>query len=365
MEVVNWRIVEQMCRHFEVCCVVPRGSIVGVPGSVRVLKVPLSPLARFLADGFVKTARVAADWKPHIVVAGSALTAPHALVGATLSGGAAIAYVHGLDVAAPNLLYKTLWIPVLRRLDRVIANSNSTAELVRETGVASERIAVVHPGVDVPRRIGTSRARAKALLGINDRPSIISVGRLTRRKGLLEFIRKAMPAVLERIPDAILLVVGESPDQALFPQAVTKKELRTASEEAGVADSVMLLGAPTNKELATAYLASDVYVFPVRDIPGNPEGFGIVALEAAAFGVPTVAFSVGGVKEAVGDGMSGKLVTAGDYAGFSDAVVWFLERKEDPTLRRSCRRFARNFTWDKFGEGLKSVFDSCLSDGKA
>lgn len=79
----------------------------------------------------------------------------------------------------------------------------------------------------------------------------------------------------------------------------------------------------------------------------------MVAIEAAAHNLPTVAFAVGGVPDAVRDGVSGRLIRAGDSVAFSQAVIQFLteERSTDSTARQ----FAESFCWQAFGEGLRSV----------
>jgi hypothetical protein len=59
-----------------------------------------------------------------------------ALLAARACGARTAAYVHGLDVVAPHPVYRALWLPALRRMDRVIANSAPTAELARKAGVA-------------------------------------------------------------------------------------------------------------------------------------------------------------------------------------------------------------------------------------
>ena len=93
-------------------------------------------------------------------------------------------------------------------------------------------------------------------------------------------------------------------------------------------------------------------MFPVREIPGDPEGFGMVAVEAAAHGLPTIAFATGGVTDAVAEGQSGRLVAPGDYAGFADAVLGALIEREP--LRMRSVDFARQFAWPKFGSQIRA-----------
>src|SRR3546814_16851853 len=65
----------------------------------------------------------------------------------------------------------------------------------------------------------------------------------------------------------------------------------------------MFLGTITvDALLSVVYKAASAHIFPVREIPGDPEGFGMVAVEAAAHGVPTIAFATGGIVDAVAEG---------------------------------------------------------------
>ena len=79
----------------------------------------------------------------------------------------------------------------------------------------------------------------------------------------------------------------------------------------------------------------------------------MVAIEAAAHGLPTVAFATGGVVDAVADGQSGRLVAPGDYTGLRDAALAVLHEGEGAWHPRA-RHFARQFAWPQFGAFLRS-----------
>jgi phosphatidylinositol alpha-1,6-mannosyltransferase len=96
-------------------------------------------------------------------------------------------------------------------------------------------------------------------------------------------------------------------------------------------------------------------VFPVLDLPGDVEGFGMVALEAAAHGVPTVAFAVGGVPDAVADGRTGVLVAPGDYAALAAATLAQLDASNAADVAGQCRDFARGLDWAVFGARLRAL----------
>jgi phosphatidyl-myo-inositol dimannoside synthase len=79
------------------------------------------------------------------------------------------------------------------------------------------------------------------------------------------------------------------------------------------------------------------------------EGFGMVAVEAAAHGLPTVAFSVGGVPDAVSDGCCGKLIRPNDNISFAQAVIELIKEGASPKPTDECRKFAELFQWNEFG----------------
>jgi phosphatidylinositol alpha-1,6-mannosyltransferase len=182
-------------------------------------------------------------------------------------------------------------------------------------------------------------------------PILLSVGRLSARKGLREFVSRALPRIVAEQPRTLLLIVGDAPHQALRAQAQTPKSIQAAADAAGVGEHIRFLGTITDyAELGAIYRAADVHVFPVREIAGDPEGFGMVAVEAAAHGLPTVGFATGGVIDAVAEGQSGYLAAPGDYVAFAAAVLKASAARE--ILRPACVSFARHFVWPAFGEQL-------------
>jgi len=108
---------------------------------------------------------------------------------------------------------------------------------------------------------------------------------------------------------------------------------------------VQLLGQVDDKEIPALYAAADVFVFPLLETHGDVEGFGMVAVEAAAHGTPTVAFDCGGVSDAVADAISGVLVDSENYGEFGAAIA----RVVHGNMRASSREFAGQFSWDNYG----------------
>lgn len=353
MERLNWHMAEQLAEFAPVRVVAPKGSAALAPSGVRVDEAPLRPLWWFLVMATLRSLYRALSWRPTVVLAGSGLAAPLAWAAARLAGARAYVYVHGLDLAVTHPLYRLLWHPFLRRMDGVIANSRATAALARDIGVDAARISVVPPGVTMPPEDespdGSTAFRQQ--YGLEERRVLLSVGRLSTRKGLLQFVSDVLPAIVAEVPGAMLVVVGDAPADALHAKAQSREAIQSAAEAAGVAGHLLFLGVITDRDrLSDAYRASDIHVFPVRELPGDPEGFGMVAIEAAAHGLPTVAYATGGVVDAVADGVSGVLVKAGDAPSFARAVDSMLRH---PLPAGPMRAFARDFAWDRFAGRLK------------
>ncbi len=359
MERLNQKISGELARGYRVRVIAPRGSAAHVPPGLTHDEVPLSPLALFIFRAGVVSLRRAWRERPAVVLAGSGLTAPLAWLAARASGARAAAYVHGLDLAIRHPLYRLFWFPVLRRLDVVVANSHATAERARVLGIPPERIAIVPPGTDLPEPDPSARARFRARHGWAPTAFLLLfVGRLTERKGLRGFVTDVLPHVAAHRGDIVLAVAGEPPKSALHARRETPEDLLDAARAAGVGERLHFLGSLHGPDLDEAYAAADVHVFPVRDDPSDPEGFGMVAIEAAAHGVPTVAYATGGVRESVADGLSGRLVRAGDAPGFARAVLEILEH---PLPAEHIRIHAARFAWSEIGTKLRTALDPTLA----
>lgn len=365
MERLNWHIANELTRHADVQVIAPAGASSLRPPQTTLAEVPLHPLWRFLLASAWRAIRVAREWRPDIVVAGSGLTAPAAFMAARASGARAAVYLHGLDAALKHPLYRMFWHPAIRRMDTVIANSHPTAELARRLGVASRRLHIVHPGVEIPEvpRSALTLQAFRSRHGLGQSRLMLSVGRLTTRKGLREFVQHSLAAIVHEAPDILLVVVGDAPADSLHASVQTRESIQMTADAAGVGKHLRFLGMITDRdELACAYECAALHVFPVREIPGDPEGFGMVAIEAAAHGLPTVGFATGGIPDAVAEGVSGYLVPTGDYRMLASRINQVMAGGAN-TLKTSSRAFAERFAWEKFGERIHAALAPPLEYG--
>jgi phosphatidylinositol alpha-1,6-mannosyltransferase len=251
-------------------------------------------------------------------------------------------------------------LPAARQLLRRIGDSTDTITHLGEytrsriasalTPEAAARMAQLPPGVDEKTfHPGSGGGEVRARLGLTDRPVVVCVSRLVRRKGQDTLIR-ALPRILAAEPDTVLLIVGGGPYE---------KDLRRLAHETGVASAVRFTGAVPWSELPAHYGAGDVFAMPCRTRRGglDVEGLGIVYLEASATGLPVVAGDSGGAPDAVLDGETGWVVRGGDPEETADRVTVLLG---DAELRRRMGERGREWVeekwrWDLLAQKLKSL----------
>lgn len=356
MEKVNQHLLAALQPAWRTALCGPAGCTAYASPQTEVRQSKVKPLPVFLVATLWHAVRLAWRRKPEWVIAGSGLTAPVAWLAARCSGGRVAVYLHGLDIVAPSRAYQWLWLPFIRRCDVVLANSAHTAQLAGSRRIPSDKLHVLHPGTDLPALSPAAAHNFRERLGLGQRPLLLSVGRLTQRKGLAEFVAKALPAILTRYPETLLVIVGDEASDALHVRAGSERErILAAARVAGVEQSLRFLGRCDEDTLSAVYQAADLHVFPVLELPGDVEGFGMVALESAAHGLPTVAFSVGGVPDAVQDRHTGRLVEPGNYAGLSVAVIDQLAQGRESAVMATCRKFAAGKAWPIFGERLRDL----------
>ncbi len=198
-----------------------------------------------------------------------------------------------------------LRVRVLARADAVVANSRYTAALVREVG--GREATLTHPPLRaLPAEVAT-RAHG-------DRPvRVLSVGRFVANKGHDRFVA-VMAEVRARGASVTATIAGTGPNES---------ELRRLIDERGLADTVALVVAPSDAELAQLYRDADVFALLSTPVAGEVEGWGIAFLEAAGYGLPVVAGRSGGAAEAVEDGVTGVVVDTDDEA--VDALITFAD----------------------------------------
>lgn len=238
-------------------------------------------------------------------------------------------------------------VAVVGCCDAICASNPVEADqLVELYGAPADRIELVRPGVDHAFFSPGDRAGARRALGVDDSPTLLFVGRIQPLKGLTIAVQ-ALAELAE--PSARLVVVG-GPSGADGPAELAR--VHDMIDRLGLGDRIDFVPPQPHHRLSTFYRAADVVVVPSRS-----ESFGLVALEAAACGVPVVAAAVGGLRTLVVDGESGVLVDSREPSAFAARIDELLA---DPTraaaMGRCAAQVADRYSWSTTAGRLRRLY---------
>jgi phosphatidylinositol alpha-1,6-mannosyltransferase len=246
---------------------------------------------------------------------------------------------HGADVWEPLSILRR-W--GLQGAAAVTAPSNFTAAAIAKTqGLDLSRVTVL-PWAIEPKLIKRNGTAHRISPSLPTGKVLLTVGRMDaaeRLKGVEEVLR-ALPSVLDKFPDTYYVIIGEGDD---------RERLQLLAKELEFGEHVLFIGHTSDEELAGYYEACDVFVMPSRQ-----EGFGLVFLEAMAFGKPVIGGDHGGTPEIVHDDVHGFLVQHGDVETLSLRLKRLLG---EPELRHRMgeagrRRVSENYSFDTFRQAF-------------
>jgi phosphatidylinositol alpha-1,6-mannosyltransferase len=212
----------------------------------------------------------------------------------------------------------------LRRARSIVASSRYTAGLVGNftQGVDAEVIVVNPPLAPLPAPSPAALAEIDAIIDGRG-PVLCTLARLEPRKGL-DSVLRALPALRRNHPGVVYLAAGAGADLA---------RLRALAAELGVDNRVHFLGQVTDPGKKAALLTrSDIYAMPSRRTGNSVEGFGISYVEAAWYGVPSVAGDDGGAGDAIVDEKTGLLCDGANDGAVQVALSRLLDNE---ALRKS------------------------------
>jgi phosphatidylinositol alpha-1,6-mannosyltransferase len=259
-----------------------------------------------------------------------------------LTGTPYLLYAHGEEVLISFSSRKLRWlVPRLyNHAAAIIANSRETKALLEGIGVRSEKIHVIHPGVEATTfRAGDDAARAiRQRHNLGRCPVLLTLGRLQRRKGQ-DMVIRALPRIMKKFPEVKYVIAGSGQEGDFLQQLAC---------EVGVHDKVIFVNQIDSDEQPAYYAACDVFVMPNRQIGADVEGFGIVFLEAGAAGKPVIAGCSGGTGEAIQEGVTGIRVDGENVEAIAKAVIDLLADSEKARAmgERARQWVETEFNWE-------------------
>lgn len=211
-----------------------------------------------------------------------------------------VIYAHGEEITTwrQSSKFKVMKF-TYRHADKIIANSQFTKNELEKIGIDYNKITIISPGVNIERFKPMPYEKFKDLRQSIDitkqQKLILSVGRLSRRKGFDQVI-KSLSVLRSKGIDVHYALIGIGED---------REYLNSLAKENNVTDYVHMLGHVSMDDLPRWHNTADLFVMPNREINGDTEGFGMVFIEASACGKPVIAGVDGGTGDAVVDGKTG------------------------------------------------------------
>ncbi len=252
-----------------------------------------------------------------------------------------VAIIHGSEVNLQHRFYRFITNCSLKRFDQVIAVSRYTQSLVAHLGL--KNVTVIPNAMD-PNEWDLNAVEPVNLKGF---PKLLTVGRLSDRKGQMEVI-KHLPKLISIYPETHYHCVGLATESYRF---------MALAESLGVASYMTFHGTKTQAELKAFYQAGDVFVMLSRPTEsGDVEGFGIAILEANYFGLPAIGSKGSGIEDAILDGDSGLLISYEDGAAFSGALHSILKDREGFETR--AKAWALQHEWSSIVKRYVEVMEA-------
>jgi len=304
-------------------------------------------LVRALSSGLLR--------RPDVIYLQDGIMAPLGWIVKAVLRRPTVMTIHGLEATYQNPVYKVMVTPFIRRATRLVAVSNETKQKVEES-LPGTQPAVVFNGLSDNFYDPKSKAEHLELIAretgldrtvLEQHKLVHTNGRLVKRKGVEWFVANVMP----KLPaDTLYLVSGKGKDQ---------ERIEAAIAAAGLTDRVRLLGRVSDALLHALYNTVDMFVMPNIPVPGDLEGFGLVALEAASCGANVAAAKLEGIQDAIIDGKNGHLVAP------QDAEQWAQVLTRELRGRSLSAEQVRNFTldtysWSRTAEGYERIMQDVI-----
>jgi teichuronic acid biosynthesis glycosyltransferase TuaC len=245
--------------------------------------------------------------------------------------GADISHFGHEPATAPQLL------AAANRAAGLLAVSDAMRGEMGAIGIDPAKIAVHYTGIDKSRFAPGDRAEARAAFGMDDAPTILTVGALIPRKGQALVI-EALPA----LPDVVYCLAGAGEEESRY---------RRLAEQLGVSNRVHFMGPVANADLPLLYRAADVVV-----MPSASEGLANAWVEALACGTPIVISDAGGAAELVTSPIAGRIAQRTPEA-ITEAVQAILANP--PISSDVAATLGDRFDWDRNGRELAEHLRRC------
>lgn len=254
--------------------------------------------------------------------------------------------VYGIEVLRPLSFIKKV---ALSKAKKIISISNHTKIMAQNWSNVFKKAEVCPLGIDLQLpQPPSNNSVVEHECVLRDRKTMLIVGRMSKEeaysKGHQELI-EAVSLLKERLPETLLIIVGRGSAKPVFERLVVEKKIQ---------NNVLFTEFVPDEKLSIYYEQCDVFAMPSRG-----EGFGLVYLEAMAYGKPCIGSNVDAAKEVISDGETGYCVDPDNIEELAERLFQLLT---DSELRKKMgqagqKRYLENFTEQKFHERFMRIID--------
>lgn len=242
----------------------------------------------------------------------------------------------------------TIGKEILKLADKIIVVSDATRKYVLNLGANSNKINLIHNGVDINRfkLLTKSKEEIRKKLNIKKNSKVgLTVRRLVYKNGIDTLLCSAQN-IIKKDPNIIFLIIGKGPDLL-----TTKKRIQNLNLE----KNIKLLGFISDEQLPAHYSAADFFILPSK----SGEGLPLVSLEAMASGLPVIATNVGGIKEILEEKYS--IIVPPDNPELMEKAILKLSQRNFENTKEDLRKITeRKHSWNNNVIKLRKIYEELI-----
>jgi phosphatidyl-myo-inositol dimannoside synthase len=254
--------------------------------------------------------------------------------------------IHGKEINHPKgSSLNNRVVKVLNNVEKVIANSEYTKNLAIDSGVKKGKIVVINPGVDPVNELNKkSLEKVESLLKVKS-PRIITVSRFDKRKNH-EKVIMALRNLKQKYPDIVYICIGYGDEEDNLKKLVKELDLNLQ----------VMFFKDISDDLKNALIAkSNIFVMPSIIHKKSVEGFGIVYLEAAQYGIPSLGGKDGGASDAIDHNKTGLICDGNNLEDIYSSLDSMIENKKYIEFGKNAKEYVSKFEWKKTLENYKKI----------
>ena len=254
--------------------------------------------------------------------------------------------IHGKEINHPkgSSLNKRV-IKVLNNVEKVIANSKYTRNLVINNGVKEEKVIVINPGIDPVKELNKkSLEKVESLLKTKS-PRLITVSRFDKRKNH-EKIIMAIRNLKQIYPDIVYICIGYGDEEENIKDLVKELDL----------ESQVMFFKDISSDLKNSLISkSNIFVMPSIIHKTSVEGFGIAYIEAAQLSIPSLGGKDGGASDAIDHEKTGIICDGNNLEDIYSSLNSMIQNKKYLELGMKAKEYVSKFQWNKIIEEYKKI----------